>query len=151
MPVAGAVLYGLTTPIGIAVGLGVRTSYNPDSTTASIVSGVLDSFSAGILVYTGLVEVISFFLIAPTAAYANPLALRPRILIQQGDDECLKWKTRLRPRLDVSWLCFNGSPREMGLKRSGTTLPTKFNLRIADFPWSSPSLCSRIYSTTYAA
>lgn len=56
---AGAVVYGLTTPIGIAVGLGVRTLYNPGSTTASIVSGVLDSLSAGILIYTGLVEVRS--------------------------------------------------------------------------------------------
>lgn len=48
--------------IGIAAGLGVRSSYNPGSTTASIVSGVLDAFSAGILIYTGLVEVrFSFF------------------------------------------------------------------------------------------
>jgi hypothetical protein len=39
------------------VGLGVRTTYNPDGTTASIVSGILDAFSAGILIYTGLVEV----------------------------------------------------------------------------------------------
>lgn len=59
VPITGAVLYGLTTPIGIAVGLGVRQSYNPGSTTASIVSGILDSLSAGILVYTGLVEVRS--------------------------------------------------------------------------------------------
>ena len=43
--------------IGIAAGLGVRSSYNPDSATASIVSGVLDAFSSGILIYTGLVEV----------------------------------------------------------------------------------------------
>jgi solute carrier family 39 (zinc transporter), member 1/2/3 len=57
IPIAGALLYGVTTPIGIAAGLGVRTTYNPDSTTASIVSGVMDSLSAGILIYTGLVEV----------------------------------------------------------------------------------------------
>ncbi len=57
VPIVGAVIYGLTTPIGIAVGLGVRTTYNPESATASIVSGVLDSLSAGILIYTGLVEV----------------------------------------------------------------------------------------------
>lgn len=55
----GALLYGITTPIGIAAGLGVRTTYNPDSTTASIVSGVMDSLSAGILVYTGLVELLA--------------------------------------------------------------------------------------------
>jgi zinc transporter 1/2/3 len=58
-PVCAAILYGLTTPLGIAVGLGVRTTYNPDSTTASIVSGVLDALSAGILIYTGLVELLA--------------------------------------------------------------------------------------------
>lgn len=56
VPLCAAIVYGLTTPLGIAVGLGVRTSYNPDSTTASIVSGILDALSAGILIYTGLVE-----------------------------------------------------------------------------------------------
>lgn len=51
--------YGLTTPIAIAIGLGVRTTYNPNSDTANIVSGVLDSISAGILIYTGLVELLA--------------------------------------------------------------------------------------------
>ncbi|KAJ4473600.1 Zinc/iron permease [Lentinula aciculospora] len=55
----GALLYGITTPVGIAAGLGVRTTYNPDSTTASIVSGVMDSLSAGILIYTGMVELLA--------------------------------------------------------------------------------------------
>lgn len=57
IPIVAAIFYGITTPLGIAVGLGVRSSYNAESATASIVSGVLDSISAGILVYTGLVEV----------------------------------------------------------------------------------------------
>ena len=74
IPLLGAALFGITTPIGmstfwqverslidpdagIAAGLGVRSSYNPGSATASIVSGVLDAFSSGILIYTGLVEV----------------------------------------------------------------------------------------------
>ncbi|KAF7712792.1 Uncharacterized protein PECH_002626 [Penicillium ucsense] len=51
--------YGLTTPIAIAVGLGVRTTYNPDSFTAMVVAGVLDAVSAGILIYTGLVELLA--------------------------------------------------------------------------------------------
>ena len=55
--IVGGILYAITTPIGIAVGLGVRSTYNPNSQTALIVSGVLDSLSSGILVYTGLVEV----------------------------------------------------------------------------------------------
>ncbi|KAI0741302.1 ZIP zinc/iron transport family [Daedaleopsis nitida] len=59
IPIVGGILFGVTTPLGIAVGLGVRTTYNPDSTTASIVSGILDAFSSGILLYTGLVELMA--------------------------------------------------------------------------------------------
>lgn len=52
-------LYGLTTPVAIAIGLGLRTTYNPNSFTANVVSGVLDSISAGILIFTGLVELLA--------------------------------------------------------------------------------------------
>lgn len=50
---------GFTTPMAIAVGLGLRRTYNSSSMTASIVSGVLDLISAGILLYTGLVELLA--------------------------------------------------------------------------------------------
>ena len=59
MPWALCTAYGLTTPIALAIGLGVRTTYNGASDTASIVSGVLDSVSAGILIYTGFVELLA--------------------------------------------------------------------------------------------
>jgi zinc transporter 1/2/3 len=59
MPWALCSAYGLTTPIAIAIGLGVRTTYNAGSFTANVVSGVLDSTSAGILIYTGFVELIA--------------------------------------------------------------------------------------------
>lgn len=59
MPWVLCTAYGLTTPIAIAIGLGVRTTYNPSSNTANIVSGVLDSISAGILIYTGFVELLA--------------------------------------------------------------------------------------------
>lgn len=51
--------YGLTTPISIAIGLGVRTTYSSGSFTASVVSGVFDAMSAGILLYTSLVELLA--------------------------------------------------------------------------------------------
>ncbi|MCJ1301956.1 hypothetical protein MMC08_004757 [Hypocenomyce scalaris] len=51
--------YGVTTPIAIAVGLAVRNSYAPGSQTALVVNGVFDSISAGILIYTGLVELMA--------------------------------------------------------------------------------------------
>lgn len=59
MPWVLCLAYGLTTPIAIAIGLGVRTTYNSGSFTANVVSGVLDSISAGILIYTGFVEMIA--------------------------------------------------------------------------------------------
>ncbi|KZF22830.1 ZIP zinc/iron transport family [Xylona heveae TC161] len=59
MPWLLCLAYGVTTPIAIAIGLGVRTTYNPESYTANVVSGVLDSISAGILIYTGFVELLA--------------------------------------------------------------------------------------------
>jgi zinc transporter 1/2/3 len=51
--------YGLTTPISIAIGLGVRHSYTPGSKVSLIIQGVLNAVSAGILIYTGLVELLA--------------------------------------------------------------------------------------------
>ena len=58
-PYIFALGYGLSTPIAIAVGLGVRKSYTPGSQRSLIVNGVFDSISAGILIYTGLVELMA--------------------------------------------------------------------------------------------
>lgn len=64
--------YGLTTPIAIAIGIGLRTTYNAGSFTANVVSGVLDAMSAGILLYTGLVELLARdFLFNPTRTQDN--------------------------------------------------------------------------------
>jgi len=59
MPYFFALAYGLSTPIALAVGLGLRKTYTPGSQTALIVNGVFDSISAGILIYTGLVELMA--------------------------------------------------------------------------------------------
>lgn len=55
-----AFLYAMTTPIAIAIGLGVRHSLNLGSRKALIANGVFDSISAGILIYAGLVELMAF-------------------------------------------------------------------------------------------
>ena len=54
-----AIAYTLCTPIAIAIGLGVRESYPPGSRRSLITNGVFDSISAGILVYTGIVELMA--------------------------------------------------------------------------------------------
>ncbi|CAG7932028.1 unnamed protein product [Penicillium olsonii] len=51
--------YGLTTPISIAIGLGVHTTYTPGSKVSLIIQGVLNAISAGILIYTSLVELLA--------------------------------------------------------------------------------------------
>lgn len=52
-------MYAISTPTAIAIGLGVRKSYPPESDTTLIVNGIFDSISAGILIYTGLVELMA--------------------------------------------------------------------------------------------
>lgn len=59
IPTLGGIIYGLVTPIGLAIGLGVASTYNGDSTTAAYVTGIFDSVSAGILLYTGTVELLA--------------------------------------------------------------------------------------------
>jgi zinc transporter 1/2/3 len=58
--------FGLSTPAAIAVGLGIRHLYPPGSQTTLIVNGIFDSISAGILVYTGIVELMAHeFMFSP--------------------------------------------------------------------------------------
>lgn len=54
-----ALCYTLSTPIAIAIGLGVRTSYPPGSRKALITNGVCDAIAAGILFYSGIVELMA--------------------------------------------------------------------------------------------
>lgn len=51
--------YGLTTPVAISVGLAIRSSFSLNSFTANIIQGVLNASSAGVLIYTALVELIA--------------------------------------------------------------------------------------------
>lgn len=64
-----AVLYSVCTPIGVAIGLGIRESYNGNGQNAMIITGVLDAISAGILLYTGMVELL-----------AHEILLNPRMM-----------------------------------------------------------------------
>lgn len=59
MPWALGAAYGITTPIAIAIGLGVRETFVPGSITYLMINGIFDSISAGILIYTGLVELMA--------------------------------------------------------------------------------------------
>ncbi|TQN66217.1 Zinc-regulated transporter 2 [Colletotrichum shisoi] len=51
-----ATIYGLSTPIAIAVGIAAKPN---SAQTQTLVNGIFDSISAGILMYTGLVELLA--------------------------------------------------------------------------------------------
>lgn len=54
-----ALFFALTTPVGIAIGIGISSVYKENSPTALIVEGVLNSASAGILIYMALVDLLA--------------------------------------------------------------------------------------------
>ncbi|KAG5978808.1 hypothetical protein E4U55_005908 [Claviceps digitariae] len=51
-----AVLFAFVTPIGMAIGIGVLNHFNGNDKSTIIAIGTLDALSAGILVWTGVVE-----------------------------------------------------------------------------------------------
>ena len=56
IPYLLALGFALSTPIGIAAGIGAK----PDNaSTQKLINGIFDSISAGILMYTGLVELLA--------------------------------------------------------------------------------------------
>ncbi|XP_062229068.1 zinc transporter 10-like [Phragmites australis] len=54
-----AFFFAITTPAGITVGAGIASFYNTNSPRALVVEGILDSMSAGILIYMALVDLIA--------------------------------------------------------------------------------------------
>lgn len=54
-----ACFFALTTPLGVAIGTSIASNFNPNSPGALITEGILDSLSAGILVYMALVDLIA--------------------------------------------------------------------------------------------
>ncbi|KAL9015978.1 MAG: hypothetical protein Q9185_006656 [Variospora sp. 1 TL-2023] len=51
--------FALITPLGMAIGLGALNSFNGNDRSTIIAIGTLDAFSAGILVWTGFVQMWS--------------------------------------------------------------------------------------------
>ncbi|PWA50350.1 Zinc/iron permease [Artemisia annua] len=54
-----ACFFAITTPLGVGIGMIISSFYNPNSPRALVVEGILDSISAGILVYMALVDLIA--------------------------------------------------------------------------------------------
>ncbi|KAL9397986.1 hypothetical protein Peur_006947 [Populus x canadensis] len=54
-----ALFFSLTTPVGIAIGIGIANVYNESSPNALIVEGIFNAASAGILIYMALVDLLA--------------------------------------------------------------------------------------------
>lgn len=54
-----ACFFAATTPLGVGIGAIISSFYNPNSPRALVIEGILDSISAGILVYMALVDLIA--------------------------------------------------------------------------------------------
>ncbi|GJQ15939.1 hypothetical protein GpartN1_g7730.t1 [Galdieria partita] len=53
--------YSLETPIGISIGMGIAHTYQENSAASLVTRGILDGVSGGILIYTGLVELLTYW------------------------------------------------------------------------------------------
>jgi zinc transporter ZupT len=54
-----SLMYGVTTPIGQAIGLAVHTLYDPASEFGLLTVGIVNGISSGLLLYAGLVQLIA--------------------------------------------------------------------------------------------
>ncbi|CAL0310266.1 unnamed protein product [Lupinus luteus] len=79
-----ATFFSLTTPIGIAIGMGISSVYEENSQTALIVEGVFNSSSAGILIYMALVDLLAADFMSPTLQNNFKLQLGANISLLLG-------------------------------------------------------------------
>ncbi|XP_020234348.1 zinc transporter 8 [Cajanus cajan] len=70
-----ALFFSLTTPVGIAIGMGITSSYRENSQRALIVEGILNAASAGILIYMSLVDLLAADLMSPKVQASGKLQL----------------------------------------------------------------------------
>ncbi|KAM4070773.1 hypothetical protein ACJW30_11G009800 [Castanea mollissima] len=76
-----SLFFSLTTPLGIAIGIGVASTYKDNSPTALIIEGTFNALAAGILIYMALVDLLA-------ADFMNP-RLQKNVKIQMWSNVSL--------------------------------------------------------------
>eukprot|EP00128_Syssomonas_multiformis_P002379 Colp12_sorted_trinity150504_noHs@6901 len=51
--------YAMSTSLGVVIGIGVHETFDENSTQSLLTEGIFESVSAGVLIYTGLVELLA--------------------------------------------------------------------------------------------
>ncbi|KAF3776868.1 Zinc transporter 5 [Nymphaea thermarum] len=78
------IFFSLTTPIGIAVGLGISSTYSESSVTTLIVQGCFNAASAGILIYMALVDLLAADFSTPMMQSSIKLQIITNIFLLLG-------------------------------------------------------------------
>jgi zinc transporter 1/2/3 len=55
-----ALIYILSAPVGVAIGVGIHSLFAQDSVAALLVQGILDSVSAGIILYAAFISLMAY-------------------------------------------------------------------------------------------
>ncbi|XP_073281517.1 zinc transporter 5-like [Primulina huaijiensis] len=76
--------FSLTTPVGIAIGIGISNIYSETSPTALIVEGCFNSASAGILIYMALVDLLAADFMSPKLQARGKLQLGANVSLLLG-------------------------------------------------------------------
>ncbi|KAJ7960196.1 Zinc transporter protein [Quillaja saponaria] len=76
--------FSLTTPVGIAIGIGISHVYNENSPTALIVEGILNAASAGILIYMSLVDLLAADFMNPRMQSSGRLLIGANVSLLVG-------------------------------------------------------------------
>lgn len=79
-----ATFFSITTPAGIGIGIAIASFYNADSPTALILEGILDSISAGILIYMALVDLIAADFLSRKVNYNKGLQVASYVALFLG-------------------------------------------------------------------
>ncbi|MBA0865647.1 hypothetical protein Goshw_014123, partial [Gossypium schwendimanii] len=79
-----ACFFAITTPVGIVIGTAIASSYNPYSPAGLLTEGILDSLSAGILVYMALVDLIAADFLSKTMSCNFRLQLVSYLMLFLG-------------------------------------------------------------------
>ncbi|GBG34142.1 Zinc transporter 8 [Hondaea fermentalgiana] len=65
--------FALTTPIGVAIGIGTHSAYDGESKSVALLIGVLNGFCGGILLYLGLVNLLMPWLVGSDGLHRAPM------------------------------------------------------------------------------
>ncbi|KAJ1550025.1 hypothetical protein HK096_009154 [Nowakowskiella sp. JEL0078] len=63
--IATLIAYGFSTPIGISIGILIVNFFRRDMTSEIIITGILEAFGAGILIYDVLVNIVAPHFLEP--------------------------------------------------------------------------------------